>query len=74
MRNGKGAYGDADKWDAIELSGPTGSIRISLEDHLAIRPYTMVVADRERKKMYGANEEGKRLLREASNAESIGNS
>jgi hypothetical protein len=68
MRNGKDAYGDPEKWDAIELSGQTGSIRISLEDHLAIRPYTMVVADRDRKRMYGVTEEGKRLLGQNDNA------
>jgi hypothetical protein len=28
MRNGKDAYGNPDKWDAIELSGPNGSKEI----------------------------------------------
>jgi hypothetical protein len=68
MRNGKDAYGDPEKWDAIELSGQAGSIRISLQDHLAIRSYTMVVADRNPTRMYGVTEEGKRILKEPSHA------
>jgi hypothetical protein len=42
MRNGKDAYGPPEKWDAIELVGAEGSIRISVTDWEALRPFKRI--------------------------------
>lgn len=63
MRKGKSAYGPSEKWDAIELSGPRGSILIPTGDWEAIQPLKVMHPDGPNApKIWVLNEAGREAL------------
>jgi hypothetical protein len=61
LRNGRAAFGKPEEWDALEISGTDGSIRIHVSDWKALYPYKRICAAEENK-MFAANEAGKAAL------------
>ena len=62
MRNGKAAYGDPEHWDAIEISGPDGSIRVRTDDWKALNGL-LWYPPASSNKMFAPNEDGRAALK-----------
>jgi hypothetical protein len=62
-RNGRSAYGPAQAWDALQISGDRGSITITRQDWFAIRD--CVVGNSNNGSIWVLNEVGRAALAKA---------
>lgn len=62
LRNGKAAYGNPETWDAMEVGGRDGTIRVTVADWKAIQPFKEAPGFEVSGKIWRPNEAGLKEL------------